>query len=44
VLSPDIRDTFHLSNAGIDAVASLTAAVPIVFAVVLVTSATARTG
>jgi MFS family permease len=35
VLSPDIRDTFHLSNAGIDAVASLTAAVPIVFAIVL---------
>ena len=35
VLSPDIRHTFGLSNAGIDAVASLTAAVPIAFSVFL---------
>jgi len=35
VLSPDIRDTFGLSNAGIDAIASLTAAVPVAFAVFL---------
>lgn len=33
VLAPDIRHTFHLSNAGIDSVASLTGAVPIVFSV-----------
>ena len=33
VLSPDIRHSFHLSNAGIDAVASLTAALPILFAI-----------
>ncbi|HUC37337.1 MAG TPA: MFS transporter, partial [Acidimicrobiales bacterium] len=35
VLSPDIRDTFGLSNAGIDAIASLTAAVPVAFSVFL---------
>jgi MFS family permease len=34
VLAPDIRSTFHLSNAGFDAIVSLTGAVPIVFAVV----------
>lgn len=33
VLSPDIRRSFHLSNAGIDTVASLTGALPIVFAI-----------
>ena len=33
VLSPDIRHTFHLSNSGIDAVAGLTGALPILFAV-----------
>ena len=33
VLSPDIRHSFHLSNAGIDAVASLTAALPILFSI-----------
>jgi len=33
VLSPDIEKSFHLSQAGIDTVASLTGAVPIVFAV-----------
>ena len=35
VLSPNIRDTFGLSNAGIDAIAALTGAVPVVFAVLL---------
>jgi ABC-type branched-subunit amino acid transport system ATPase component/predicted MFS family arabinose efflux permease len=33
VLSPDIKHTFGMSQAGIDVVASLTGAVPIVFAV-----------
>ena len=33
VLSPEIRRTFHLSNAGIDAIASLTGAVPILFSI-----------
>jgi branched-chain amino acid transport system ATP-binding protein len=33
VLSPDIKQSFHLSQAGIDVVASLTGAVPILFAV-----------
>jgi ABC-type branched-subunit amino acid transport system ATPase component/predicted MFS family arabinose efflux permease len=33
VLSPDIRHTFHLSNSGIDTVAGLTGALPIVFAI-----------
>ncbi len=33
VLSPEIRDTFDLSHAGIDVIASLTGAVPVVFAV-----------
>jgi len=33
VLSPDIKQAFHLSNVGIDSVASLTSAVPIAFAV-----------
>jgi branched-chain amino acid transport system ATP-binding protein len=35
VLSPNIRSTFHLSNAGIDAIAALTGAVPVIFAVLL---------
>jgi len=35
VLSPNIRETFHLSNAGIDSIAALTAAVPVIFAVLL---------
>jgi ABC-type branched-subunit amino acid transport system ATPase component/predicted MFS family arabinose efflux permease len=35
VLSPDIRHAFHLSNGSIDAIAALTGAVPIVFAVFL---------
>src|SRR5690348_14630139 len=35
VLAPDIRHTFHISSGAITAIAGLTAAVPIVFAVVL---------
>jgi len=35
VLSPNIRSTFHLSNAGIDSIAALTGAVPVMFAVFL---------
>jgi ABC-type branched-subunit amino acid transport system ATPase component/predicted MFS family arabinose efflux permease len=35
VLSPDIKRSFHLSQAGIDVVASLTGALPIVFAVAI---------
>ena len=35
VLSPDIRDTFHLSTGGITVIASLTGALPIVAAVFL---------
>ena len=35
VLSPEIRHTFHLSNAGIDAIASLTGAVPILCSIFL---------
>jgi MFS family permease len=35
VLSPEIRHTFHLNNAGIDAIAALTAAVPVMCAVFL---------
>jgi ABC-type branched-subunit amino acid transport system ATPase component/predicted MFS family arabinose efflux permease len=35
VLSPEIRRTFHLSNATIDAIASLTGAVPILCSVLL---------
>jgi ABC-type branched-subunit amino acid transport system ATPase component/predicted MFS family arabinose efflux permease len=35
VLSPEIRRTFHLSNAGIDAIASLTGAVPILCSIFL---------
>jgi MFS family permease len=35
VLSPDIRHTFHLDNAGIDAIASLTAALPVMCAIFL---------
>src|SRR5436190_14238602 len=35
VLAPDIRHTFHVSSGTITVVASLTAAVPIFFAVVL---------
>ena len=35
VLSPEIRRTFHLSNAGIDSIAALTGAVPILFSVFL---------
>jgi MFS family permease len=35
VLSPEIRHTFHLDNAGIDAVTSLTAALPVMCAVFL---------
>ena len=35
VLSPNIRDTFHLSNGGIDSIAALTGAVPVIFAVFL---------
>ena len=35
LLSPDIRKTFHLSQAAINSVASLTGAVPIIFAVAL---------
>jgi MFS family permease len=35
VLSPEIRHTFHLDNAGIDAVTSLTAAVPVMCAIFL---------
>src|SRR2546428_13323282 len=35
VLAPDIRHTFHVSSGTITAVAGLTAAVPIFFAVVL---------
>src|SRR4051794_3020128 len=32
VLSPEIRDAFHLSNAGFDSIVGLTAAVPILMA------------
>jgi MFS family permease len=35
VLAPEIRHTFHLDNAGIDAVTSLTAAVPVMCAIFL---------
>jgi MFS family permease len=35
VLAPEIRHTFHLDNAGIDAVTSLTAAIPVMCAVFL---------
>ena len=35
VLAPEIRHTFHLDNAGIDAVTSLTAAVPVMCSVFL---------
>src|SRR5205807_2495943 len=35
VLSPDIRDTFHVSSGTITVIAAITGAVPIVFAVVL---------
>ena len=35
VLSPEIRRTFHLSNASIDAIASLTGAVPILCSIFL---------
>ena len=35
VLAPEIRHAFHLDNAGIDAVTSLTAALPVMCAVLL---------
>jgi MFS family permease len=35
VLAPEIRHTFHLDNAGIDAVTSLTAAVPVMCSIFL---------
>src|SRR5437899_12230856 len=35
VLAPDIRHTFHVSSGTITAIAGLTAAIPIFFAVVL---------
>ena len=35
VLAPEIRQTFHLDNAGIDAVTSLTAALPVMGAIFL---------
>lgn len=35
VLAPEIRHSFHLDNAGIDAVTSLTAAVPVMCAIFL---------
>ena len=35
VLAPEIRHTFHLDNAGIDAVTSLTAALPVMGAIFL---------
>src|SRR5438309_574786 len=35
VLAPDIRDTFHVSSGTITAIAGITGAVPIVFAVLL---------
>jgi len=35
VLAPEIRHTFHLNNAGIDSVAALTGAVPLLFSVVI---------
>ncbi len=35
VLSPEIRHTFHLDNAGIDTVTSLTAAVPVMCSIFL---------
>jgi MFS family permease len=35
VLSPNIRHTFHLDNAGIDSIAALTAALPVMCAIFL---------
>src|SRR5258708_11723910 len=35
VLAPDIRDAFHISSGAITAIAGITGAVPIVFAIVL---------
>jgi len=35
VLSPEIRHTFHLDNAGIDSIAGLTAALPVMCAIFL---------
>jgi branched-chain amino acid transport system ATP-binding protein len=35
ILAPDIRDTFHISTGAINGIASLTGAVPIVFAIYL---------
>jgi branched-chain amino acid transport system ATP-binding protein len=35
ILSPDIRDTFHISTGAITTIASLTGAVPIVFSIYL---------
>ncbi|HET7406345.1 MAG TPA: MFS transporter [Mycobacteriales bacterium] len=35
VLSPDIRQTFHVSNTVIDSIAGLTSAVPVIFAIAM---------